>query len=74
VRALAARDPKLSESLQALALKVQRNDNAIVIVSRSDAEGRWIYQEMKKALPGYRLRGDIRIGKIPKIVLQDPLP
>lgn len=74
LRALSARDSKLSDSLQALALKVQRNDNSIVIVSRSDAEGRWIYQEMKKALPGYRLRGDIRIGKIPKIVLEDPLP
>ena len=42
-----------------------------VIVARNDAEGRWIYKSMQQAIEGYRLRGNIKMGKRPKVTLID---
>ncbi|WP_317931317.1 hypothetical protein [Halioxenophilus sp. WMMB6] len=69
-KALANRDQTLTSSLAQLAQRVQKSDLFVLIVSRTDAEGRWIYQQMKEAVPGYRLRGNIQLGREPKIVLQ----
>ncbi|GLS25198.1 hypothetical protein GCM10007877_09120 [Marinibactrum halimedae] len=70
VRALDQRSDVLKAQLQKLAVRVKNSDEFMLIVARNDTEGRWIYQEMKKAVPGYRLRGDIRRGKSPKIILE----
>ncbi len=70
---LKARSNELQAALKSLALQVKADDTYILIVATSDADGRWVYQTMKSALPGYRLRGNIERGNSPKIVLQAPL-
>lgn len=67
------RDVSMVEHLQNLAVQVRESDETLLIVARSDSEGRWIYQRMAEGVPGYRLRGDIRLGRIPKVLLLPPI-
>ena len=62
-----------SERLRAAARRLLQSDEAIVIVARSDAEGRWIYQQLKEAADGRRIRGDIKIGREVQIIFMPPL-
>lgn len=59
--------------LHELALTVKETDASIHIFARTDEEGRWIYSTLKEAVPGYRIRGDIRVNARPYIQLMDPL-
>lgn len=70
---LGRRSEALADALKTLALQVKEQDAYVLIVARNDAEGRWVYQTMKSALPGYRLRGNIELGQVPQIELQAPL-
>lgn len=63
VAQLREKAPALSQTLGVIARDVQRADQSILIYARNDAEGRWIYKQMRKATPSYRIRGDIRIGR-----------
>ncbi len=67
------RDETIVEQLQSLAMQVRESDETLLIVARSDSEGRWIYQQMAETVPGYRIRGDIRLGRIPKVLLLPPI-
>lgn len=69
---LSARAPELVEELHTLAKQVRETNEFLLIIARTDAEGRWIYQQMREAVPEYRLRGDIRVGAPPHIELQAP--
>lgn len=71
--ALSNRDRVMVAQLQSLGLRVKDTREYVLIHARSDAEGRWIYQQMRNASKGYRLRGDIRRSKTPKVILQPPL-
>lgn len=73
VDGLNSRDESMVEQLQGLAVQVQEADETLLIVARSDSEGRWIYQKMADGVPGYRLRGDIRLGREPKLLLLPPI-
>ncbi|MCW8194426.1 hypothetical protein F6455_06475 [Proteobacteria bacterium 005FR1] len=73
VENLERRDEKVVEKLQSLANQIKESEETLLIVARSDAEGRWIYQRMSEGVPDYRLRGDIRLGREPKILLLPPL-
>lgn len=70
---LSAKTPELVGLLAEIAERVRDTDEALLIVARTDSEGRWLYQQMRRAVPGYRLRGDIQIGKVPHILLQAPI-
>jgi len=59
--------------LGSVAQRVKVTDESVMIYARTDSEGRWIYQQLKKAVPGYRVRGDIRLSKDPKIAILPPL-
>ncbi len=59
--------------LSAIAYRLKSTDESILIFARNDAEGRWIYKKMKQAAKGYRVRGDIRYSKTPKIRILPPL-
>jgi len=63
--------PELVEQLDTLAHRLELSREGVLIYARSDAQGRWVYQQMRKAVPNYRIRGDLRIGK-PSIVLLPP--
>jgi hypothetical protein len=67
------RDEAVVEKLHDLANQIKASDETLLIVARSDAEGRWIYQRMSEGVPDYRLRGDIRLGREPKILLLPPI-
>lgn len=71
--ALTNRNKSMVTQLQSLGLRVQDSREYVLIHARNDAEGRWIYQQMRNASKNYRLRGDIRRSKTPKVILQDPL-
>jgi len=51
---------------------VRNHDATFLITARSDAEGRWIYQVMREAVGGYRLRGNITLGSQPTIQVNIP--
>lgn len=58
---------------KALALSVREADASVLIHARSDSEGRWLYKALRKPVPGYLVRGDIRINKTPSITLLESL-
>ena len=70
---LQQRSETLVEDLHALGARVKASGEFLLIVSRTDAEGRWIYQQMRDGVSGYILRGDIKRGSPPRIELQPPL-
>lgn len=51
---------------------VRNQDATFLITARNDAEGRWIYQVMREAVGGYRLRGNITLGSNPTIQVNVP--
>ena len=69
---LAQKDPAIVQQLTSIAQKVESSKESVLIYARTDADGRWIYAQMRKAVPDYRIRGDIRIGE-PAIKLLPPL-
>ncbi len=68
---LAARNEVAAEELQLLAIRAMAADSRLLIIARNDREGRWIYQQMRTAVEGYRLRGNIKLGRKPRVVLID---
>lgn len=69
--ALKSKDEELVAQLQSIAVRLQGSDEGVLIYARSDAQGRWIYQQMRKAVPEYRIRGDLRIGP-PRVKILPP--
>ncbi len=70
---LSQRNQSVKSHLASLGQRVQDTKEYVLIYARNDSEGRWIYQQMRKASTGYRLRGDIKRHKKPRVVLQEPL-
>lgn len=70
---LQSRDDQLIPLLTGIAERVKENDESVMIYARTDAEGRWIYKQLKDAVPGYRVRGDIRLTTNPRIAILPPL-
>lgn len=66
---LSKNDPEISEHLREIVQKLKETDSLAMIIARSDIEGRWIYQQMRAAVPGYLVRGDIQIGSPPRVKL-----
>lgn len=71
--ALSKKSSAVADYLARIAVRVKESGESVMIYARSDAEGRWIYQQMNDATEGYRVRGDIRVARAPKIVLMPPL-
>jgi len=69
----ARRDASIVAELQAIARRVKSTEETLLIVAPTDADGRWIYSQMKAAVPGFRLRGDIKLGRKVKVVLRTPI-
>lgn len=69
--ALVKKTDALFEMLSELAKRAKELPSRLLIVARNDAEGRWIYKQMRSSVDGYRLRGNISIGQRPKIILID---
>ncbi len=70
-RELESKSEQIQTQLNSLALNLKTTNEGVMIYARSDAQARWVYQQMRKAVPNYRIRGDLRIGK-PAIKLLKP--
>lgn len=70
-QALSARNGSVRQQLADIARRAVAQESRLLIVARNDAEGRWIYKQMRDAVDGYRLRGNIEVGDHPHIQLID---
>lgn len=66
---LQAKDPQLTTQLVGIAQKAKQTDQFVLITARTDTEGRYIYQLLRNAVPGYLVRGDIKIGAPARVKL-----
>jgi hypothetical protein len=66
---LQAKDPQITTQLVSVAQKAKQTDQFVLITARTDAEGRFIYQLLRNAVPGYLVRGDIKIGSPARVKL-----
>lgn len=64
---LTAKDADVIGYLGSLAMQAKESGDLVMIYARNDAEGRWIYQKMREAVPGFLLRGDIKLAQQPRI-------
>lgn len=69
---LAAQSLTIMSQLGTIGELVRNYDATFLITARSDAEARWIYQIMREAVGGYRLRGNITLGAQPTIQVNIP--
>ncbi|MFA0810923.1 N-acetylglucosaminyltransferase [Microbulbifer epialgicus] len=69
---LNTRSERLSGQLQKVAQRIRSEQLRVIIVARDDAEGRWVYQQLRAAVPGYRVRGNIKIGSPARLLLVKP--
>ncbi|MFL0810561.1 MAG: N-acetylglucosaminyltransferase [Agarilytica sp.] len=65
--------PEIQDTFKNIAERLHETQESILIFARNDREGRWIYKQIKKAANGYRVRGDIRISRKPKLRILPPL-
>ncbi|MEO0443616.1 MAG: hypothetical protein AAFZ92_07750 [Pseudomonadota bacterium] len=70
---LSQRNQSMVGQLAAIGQRVQGSREYVLIYARSDAEGRWIYQQLRNASTGYRVRGNIKRSKHPRVILEAPL-
>lgn len=66
---LKAKSPALLSQLNSIALKAKQSGDFVLIVAQNDAEGRWIYEQLRKAVPGFLVRGDIKVGRPARVKL-----
>jgi hypothetical protein len=70
-RQLNARSAALAKRLEKLGERAKSANMRVIIRSRNDAEGRWIYQQMRKAPGEPRIRAELTIGSPPRVELVD---
>ena len=66
---LQAKDAQITSQLTGVAKKAKDTDQFVLIIARTDAEGRWVYQQLRNAVPGYLVRGDIKLGSPTRVKL-----
>lgn len=66
---LGKNDPQILAKLSEIARKLKDTNTLAIIIARTDVEGRWIYQKLREAVPGHRVRGDIKLGSPARIQL-----
>jgi hypothetical protein len=72
-QSLSDKSEEIQNLLIEVAQRVRESDETVLILARTDAEGRWIYKVMRESVGEYRIRGDIRITREPALVLQPPI-
>jgi|GEM_PF-3570288 len=71
-RLLSQKADAIKAQMVNLGTKLAKSKEGVLIYARSDREGRWLYKMINKAAVGYRVRGDIKLSKDPKIIIQPP--
>lgn len=68
---LRTRNEQARQSLSDITKQVISSGSRLLIVARTDEEGRWVYQQMRRFAEGYRLRGNVEKGASPRVILID---
>jgi hypothetical protein len=63
-------DPQMLNRLAEIVNKLKTTNSLALIIARTDNEGRWIYQKMREVDPEFRVRGDIKLGSPPRVILE----
>jgi hypothetical protein len=66
---LSAHAAGLADQLKTLGAQAKAQDAWVIIHARSDAEGRWIYQQLASAAGERRIRAELTIGAPPAVDL-----
>lgn len=66
---LRARHADAARALAHFGAKARRPDARVTIHAATDADGRWIYEQLDKAPGSARIRGELRRGTPPRVVL-----
>ena len=67
--AVRRRDSAVASSLAAFGRKARRADARVTIRAGSDADGRWIYEQLRKAPGDRRIRASLHIGAPPRVTV-----
>lgn len=69
--AAAVRDraPAAAAALAELGVQARRPEARVLIRAGSDAQGRWIYEQLNRAPGDRRIRGEIEIGTPPRVTV-----
>ena len=70
--ALSDRNLEIMVELGEIGQYIRDREATFMINARTDEEGRWIYQTMRQAVGGYRLRGNIALDSQPSIQVVIP--
>lgn len=70
VNLLGKDNPQVLARLAEIVNKLKTTNSLALIIARTDNEGRWIYQKMREVDPEYRVRGDIKLGSPPRVILE----
>jgi tetratricopeptide (TPR) repeat protein len=70
--ALRARSDAVKAQLAHLAQRARREQQMVLIIAATDAQGRWVYQTMRAAVSGYVLRADIKVGSPARVEFLSP--
>lgn len=62
----------ITEELVEIGAEVQQKNAMVVITARSDAEARWIYQQLNDATGDVRVRAEVQLGTNPSVRLIYP--
>lgn len=62
----------ITEELVEIGAEVQQKNAMVVITARSDAEARWIYQQLNDASGEVRVRAEVQLGTNPSVRLIYP--
>jgi hypothetical protein len=69
---LRSRNAVVVQQLGDIARQILEMEAVFMINARTDEEGRWIYQTMREAVNGFRLRGNININGSPSVMVTVP--
>ena len=69
---LSQRADAIQTLLSTVAVRIKKTGESIIIFARTDAEGRWIYKQIKIA-SGILVRGDIKLSQQPRIEFLPPI-
>lgn len=69
IEGLTNKDKKVRDRLRLIAEHTQTLKGSVRIEARDDAEGKWIHDQLKAAVPKFNLRADIRKSQYPKVVV-----
>jgi hypothetical protein len=70
--ALDERGAEIQARLRKIARRAQERSQGVLVLARSDEEGRWIISELKQAVPGYALPYRMVETSKPAVVLVSP--